>query len=82
MMNTTTAMVGTGVVITAGKWSNGEHLSISIAVGVGAAAIGLALLSAADEKLAGLFAWAIFFGAALKYLEPIVVKLGWKGAAG
>jgi hypothetical protein len=80
-MNTTTAIVGSGVVITAGKWANGEHLSITIAIGVGVGAVGLAIVSSLDENLAGLFAWTIFFGALLKYLPAIVAKLGWTGAA-
>jgi hypothetical protein len=81
-MNTTTAIVGAGATVVAGKWANGEHLTINIAIGIGVGAIALALLSSANERLAGLFAWAILFGALLKYLPAIVAKLGWTGASG
>jgi hypothetical protein len=81
-VNTTTTTVGTGLIIAAGKWANGEHLDIKIAIGVGALAVSLAVLSNANENLANIFAAAIFFGALLKYLPALVTKLGWTGAAG
>jgi hypothetical protein len=80
-MNTTTTTVGTGLVIAAGKWANGEHLDITIAIGVGALAVSMAIISNANERLANILGAAIFFGALLKYLPVIVTKLGWQGAA-
>ena len=80
-MNTTTMVVGTGVLVAAGRWANAQPLDIKIAVGVGVFALALSILGAADEKLAGQFALLVFILACFRYLPGIVQKLGFTGAA-
>ena len=69
-MNTTTAAVATGVVVTAGRWADGKNLDVRIAIGTGALAIGLAVLSGANEQLASRFAVLVLLGAVLVYPTP------------
>lgn len=75
-MNTTTSVVGTGIIVAVGKWAKDETLSVQIAVGVAGVAIALSLLNEADEKLASGFAALILLLAAFMYLPAIVKKLG------
>ena len=75
-------VVGTGVLVAAGRWANGQALDIKIAVGVGVFALALSILGNADEKLAGQFALLVFILACFRYLPGIVSKLGFSGAAG
>jgi uncharacterized membrane protein YfcA len=67
-MNTTTVAVGTGAVVVAGRWANGEQVNIKIAIGVGAYAICLSILSAADAGMANTLAFMVFFLACTYYL--------------
>lgn len=80
-MNTTTTVVGTGAIVAAGRWANGQTLDIKIAIGIGVFALALSLLGNADERLAGQFALAVFILACFRYLPGIVQKLGFAGAA-
>lgn len=79
-MNTTTTVVGTGVLVAAGRWANNQPLDIRIAIGVGAFALILSLIGNADEDLAAKFALAVFILACFRYLPGIVQKLGFAGA--
>lgn len=76
-MNTTTSLIGTGVIVAIGKWARDEKLSVSIAVGVAGSAIILAIIHEADAELASQFALMIFLLAMFRYLPAIVEKLGY-----
>lgn len=76
-MSTTNWVVGTGVIVASGRWSNGEPLTINFAVGVGVFTIALALLANVDQGLANKYAIAVFILACFRYLPGIVQKLGW-----
>jgi len=84
-VNTATIAVGTGAIVVAGKWANGESLNIKIAIGVGAYAVCLSLLSAADAQMAHTLAFMVFFAACAYYVAPstagpgLVGKLGLSG---
>lgn len=78
MSATTTAAVATAVIVTAGRFSQGKPIDVGIAIGAGAFAIGLSLISAADEKIARQFAFMVLFLAMVLYLPSIVEKLGWR----
>lgn len=87
-MNTTTVAVGTGAIVVAGQWANNKPLNIKVAIGVGAYAVCLAILSAADAQMANTLAFMVFFAACAVYVAPsaagpgLVSKLGLTGAAG
>lgn len=75
-MDTTTAVVATGVVVTAGRWSEDKDIPFRIFVGFGFLAIMLAVLSSTNEKLAESFAALVLVSAALLYAVPIAKKIG------
>lgn len=67
-MNTTTVAVGTGALVVAGRWANNEPFDVKVAIGVGAYAICLSILSAADAQMANTLAFMVFFLASVRYL--------------
>jgi uncharacterized membrane protein YfcA len=67
-MNLTTVAVGTGAIVVAGRWANKEQVTIKVAIGVGAYAICLSMLSAADAQMANSLAFMVFFLACTYYL--------------
>lgn len=80
-MDTTTAIVLTGIVVTTGQWAQtNKGPSIKIVVGAMVAGAFLATMSNANEALASKYAVAILVGATLTYAEPIAVKLGYAKA--
>jgi hypothetical protein len=79
-MDTTAAVVGTGVLVVAGKWAAGETITIKLAIGVGVLALCFAVFDAVNPDLASKFALLVLFFAALKYLPPLVGKLNLAGA--
>jgi uncharacterized membrane protein YfcA len=85
-VNTTTIAVGTGAIVVAGRWANEQPVDIKIAIGVGTYAICLALLSAADAKMANTVAFMVFFLACVRYIPSgeagpgLISKLGYTGA--
>jgi hypothetical protein len=87
-VNTTTVAVGTSAVVVAGRWANKQPVDIKIAIGLGAYAVSLAMLSAADPGMANTLSFLVFFAACTWYLAespagPGLVKaLGWSGTAG
>jgi len=87
-VNTTTMAVGTGAVVVGGRWANKQPIDIKIAIGVGAYAVSLAILSAADPGMANTLSFLVFFAACTWYLAPsaagpgLVSALGWSGKAG
>jgi hypothetical protein len=76
-MDTTTAVVAAGVIVTVGQWSKKDgHISIKLVVGMMVLAIMLSGLSAVNEKLAQQFATLILVGVVFTYAIPITQKLG------
>lgn len=67
-MNTTTVAVGTGAIVVAGRWANKEQVNVKIAIGVGAYAVCLSILSAADAQMANTLAFMVLFLACTYYL--------------
>lgn len=78
-MDTGTAIVATGVVITVGHWSKGEQISIRNVVGLGVGAISLAILQQMNPKFAEQWGVLILVLAVLMYLVPITKALGFEG---
>ena len=84
-MNTTTIAVGTGLIVVAGRWANKQPLDIKPVVGIGAYAISLAILSAADPQMANTLAFIVFASACFYYLAEspsgpgLISALGWTG---
>lgn len=77
-MDTTSAVVATGVVVFAGQWAKeNEGPSIKLVVGGMVLALFLAAMSQSNEKLASQFATLILVGALLTYVIPITKKLGY-----
>jgi uncharacterized membrane protein len=76
-IDTTTAAVATGVIVTAGQWAKEDKgPSIKVIVGMVFLAYFLSLMSAGNEKLGSQFAVLILTGAILVYAVPITKKLG------
>lgn len=75
-MNTTTSAVAAGVMVAAGRWSQGKDVGVEIAIGSAGVALILSLLANANEKLAQQFGLLILLAAAFAYLPGIVQKLG------
>lgn len=77
-MDTTSAVVATGIVVFAGQWAKeNEGPSIKLVVGGMVLALFLAAMSQSNEKLASQFATLILVGALLTYAIPITKKLGY-----
>lgn len=76
-MDTTTAVVATAVVVTAGEWAkNDKGPSIKIVVGGMVLAMFLSALSTSNDKFAAQFSVLILMGALFTYIIPITKKLG------
>ena len=75
-MNTTSSVVLTGVVVTAGRWAQGKGLTMHVVVGAGFLTIALAALSQVNEGLASQFGVLILVGAVLVYGVDIAKKTG------
>jgi hypothetical protein len=72
----TNAAVLTGTIVTLGRWSEGESLSIKIVIGVAFLAVGLAAMNEANPALTSSFGLLILTAAALRYAVPIINKTG------
>jgi len=75
-MNTTSAVVGIGVLTVAGRWSQGKPLDIRIAIGIGALALFLAALNEGYPELTSRFTILILLGALFTYGPAIFKKAG------
>lgn len=75
-MNPLSAALLTGVIVVAGKWSEGKTPNIDNGIGVAGIAIGLALMDQANSKLATSFAWLIVLSVTIVYLPKIVKGAG------
>lgn len=75
-MDTTTSAVASGIIVTAGLWAEGKSFSVKVALGAGFLAIGLAILSGIDDKLARGFALLVLVSVLLRYGTAIAKKTG------
>lgn len=75
-MNTTTTAVMTGVLVAAGRWSQGKTIGVEIAIGTAGVALILSLIANANEQLAQRFGLLILLAAAFAFLPGLVSKLG------
>jgi hypothetical protein len=75
-MDTGTALIGTALVVTVGKWADKKTLDAKTFVGVGVFAISLALIGASHPELSSQFATLVLVGAFLMYMIPIAKMLG------
>lgn len=75
-MDTGTALIGTGLIVTVGKWADGKQLDVKTFVGVGVFAISLAMIGSSRPQIANQFAVLVLVGAFLLYMIPISKMLG------
>jgi hypothetical protein len=75
-MNTTNAVVLTGLVVVAGHWANGKKLSVRLAIGTGGLVLFLSALNESSPDLAGKFAVLILLAAVFMYAPGVVKKAG------
>lgn len=75
-MNTTNAVLMTGLVVVAGHWASGKSLSIRLAVGTAGLSLFLAVLNESNPELAAKFAVLILVGAVFMYGPGIFKKAG------
>lgn len=76
-MNTTTAVVLTGVVTTAGQWVESKQVSIRTFVGIGVFALALSAMGEVNAQLAEQFGVLVLVAALLYYTIPISKALGY-----
>lgn len=69
-------IVATAVIVVAGKWVKDEELDVKTVVGGGFLALGLSLLSMANEDLASKFALLVLVVACFKYIPRIANAAG------
>jgi len=75
-MNPLSAALITGAIVIVGKWSDGKAPNVDNGIGIAGIAVGLALLSQANEKLATSFAWLIVLSVTIVYVPKIVKGTG------
>lgn len=75
-MDTTNAVVGTGILTVAGRWAQDKPLDIRVAIGVGALALFLAAFNNSYPELAGKFATLVLVAAVFLYGPAIAKKMG------
>lgn len=75
-MNTTSSVVLAGLVVTAGRWSQGKELTMRVVVGGTFLAIALAAMGEANADLASKFGLLVLTAAVLTYGVPIAKKTG------
>lgn len=75
-MNTTNAVVLTGLIVVAGHWANGKQMSIRLAIGTGALALFLSALNQSSPDLAAKFSMLILLAAVFMYAPGVAKKAG------
>lgn len=75
-MNTTLAIVGTAIVVTAGRIVKGEGASARVFVGGGFAAVFLAILNGPAPQVARGLAALMFLSSLFVYGTPIATAVG------
>lgn len=76
-MDTTTSVVATGIVVTAGTWTSGKELSFKTFVGFGVMTVILTVMQSANQRFAEQFATLILVAACFYYAVPIAKSLGY-----
>lgn len=79
-MRTTTVIVVTGIVLVAGRWSEGKSLTDSFGVGAFVVLLGIAIMNAMSETLALAFSVLILITSLLRYGLSISRGIGWSQA--
>jgi hypothetical protein len=75
-MNTTNAVLMTGVLVVGGRWASDKPLDIRVAVGTAGLALFLAVINSSNPELASKFAVLILVSAVFLYGPAIVKKTG------
>jgi len=75
-MATQPQVIGTGIIVLAGRWANDKPIDVKTAIGIGVYALGIAGLAATNEKLASQFATLVLISAGFLYVIPLASKLG------
>lgn len=75
-MDTSTSALLTGVIVTAGQWSNGKGVTARVILGSCFLALVLSVLSEANEKLAKQFGLVILVTAVLHYGVSVTDSMG------
>lgn len=75
-MNTASAVVGIGVIAVVGRWSQGKHLDIKIAIGFGVLAMTVAAFNESYPELTGKFMLIILITALFTYGPDIFKRMG------
>jgi hypothetical protein len=75
-MNTTNAVLMTGLVVVAGRWAGGKPLDIRMAVGTAGLALFLAVINSSSPDLASKFAVLVLISAVFLYGPTITKKAG------
>jgi hypothetical protein len=75
-MDTGTAVVGTGLVVALGHWTQEKQIDIKVFVGIGVYAVSLAFIQQGSPELAGKFALLVLLAALFYYAVPIARKMG------
>jgi hypothetical protein len=76
-MDTTTSAIATGVVVTVGRWAQGNGVEAKTVIGAGIFAIILSLIDSGQPKLAANFGMLVLVAALFRYTIPIAKKLGY-----
>lgn len=71
-MNTTTSVVATAAIVTAGRWSEGKGIELKVAIGATTLGIFLAVLDSANEQFASQLALLVLIVALFRYVPSIV----------
>jgi len=75
-MSTQPQLIGTGIVVVAGRWAQGKPLDIKIGIGLGVYALALAAITAGNPKLASQFSTLVLVSALFLFAIPVSDKLG------
>lgn len=75
-MNTTSAVMLTGLLVVGGYWSQDQKLNLRIAIGVVALALFLSVLDGYSPDIAGKFAVLVLITAVFLYGPAIAKKAG------
>lgn len=73
MIDTTSMAVGTGALVTVGRWAQGDGLSVNVVIGATFFAVGLAVL---PQEIGEKFAVVVLIIAVLTYVPQIAFKAG------
>ena len=75
-MDSTTAVVTTGVIVTVGRWTEGKGLEANVVIGAAIYALFLSAIGSSQPKFAGQMATLTLVGALFIYAVPIAKKMG------